>query len=87
MTWAYVYFMKDDAARVREVAAHHARYWSETGSPVRGGPFSDRSGGLIIFEAKDGGAAEQMVADDPFQRAALLEPWWLKAWEPTDDSR
>ncbi len=32
MTWAYVYFMKDDAARVREVTPRHARYWSE---PVR----------------------------------------------------
>jgi hypothetical protein len=49
MTWAYVYFMKDEAARVREVAPRHARYWSETGSAERGGPFGDRSGGLIIL--------------------------------------
>jgi uncharacterized protein YciI len=87
MTWAYVYFMKDEAARVREVAPHHAQYWSETGLVERGGPFSDRSGGLIIFEAADEGAAGQMVADDPFQRAALLEQWWLKAWEPADHPR
>jgi uncharacterized protein YciI len=39
----------------------------------RGGPFSDRSGGLIIFEAADEGAAGKTVAGDPFQRAALLE--------------
>jgi uncharacterized protein len=87
MNWAYLYFMKDEAARVREVAPHHARYWSETGSAERGGPFSDRSGGLIIIDAADEGAAGQMVANDPFQRAALLEQWWLKAWQPTDDSR
>jgi uncharacterized protein YciI len=73
MNWAYLYFMKDEAARVREVAPHHARYWSETGSAERGGPFSDRSGGLIIIDAADEGAAGQMVANDPFQRAALLE--------------
>ena len=48
MYWAYLYFMKDEAPHVREVAPHHARYWSETGSAERGGPFSDRSGGLIL---------------------------------------
>ena len=37
MTWAYFYFMKDEAARMREVVPHHARYWSETGSAERGG--------------------------------------------------
>jgi len=85
MYWAYLYFMKDEAPHVREVAPHHARYWSETGSAERGGPFSDRSGGLIIIDAADEGAAGQMVANDPFQRAALLERWWLKAWQPTDN--
>ena len=87
MSWVYVYLMRDEAARVREVAPHHARYWSETGSAECAGPFSDRSGGLIIFDAADEDAAERMVADDPFQREALLEQWWLKAWEPTDDPR
>jgi uncharacterized protein YciI len=84
MTWAYMYFMKDEAPRVREVAPHHAQYWSETGSAERGGPFIDRSGGLIIFKAADEAAAGQAVAGDPFQRAALLEHWWLRAWEPAD---
>ena len=87
MTWAYVYFMKEEPTRVGEVAPHHARYWSEIGLAERGGPFSDRSGGLIIFEAADEEAAGQTVADDPFQRAALLEQWWLKAWEPTHEAR
>jgi len=87
MTWAYVYFMKDETRRVREVAPHHARYWSDMSLAERGGPFSDRSGGLIIFEAANEDAAAQTVADDPFQRAALLEQWWLKAWESTGDPR
>jgi uncharacterized protein YciI len=85
MSWVYVYLMRDEAARVREVAPQHAQYWSETGSAERGGPFSDRSGGLIIFDAADEDAAERMVAADAFQREALLEEWWLNAWEPTDD--
>jgi uncharacterized protein YciI len=87
MTWAYLYFMKDGAARVREVATHHAQYWRDTNSTEHVGPFSDRSGGLIIFDAADEAAAGQAVADDPFQRTGLLERWWLKAWEPTGQSR
>jgi uncharacterized protein YciI len=85
MTRAYLYFMKNEAARVREVAPHHAQYWRDTDSAESQGPFSDRSGLLIIFDAADEGAAERMVAADPFQREALLEQWWLKAWEPTDN--
>jgi hypothetical protein len=57
------------AARVREVAPHHPRCWSETGSAERGGPFSDRSSGLIIIDAADEGAAGQMVANYRFSRA------------------
>ncbi len=54
MTWAYIYFMKHEAERVREVAPQHAQYWREMGIPGwRGGPFSDRSGGLIIFDSPD----------------------------------
>ncbi len=88
MTWAYFYFMKNEPARVREVAPHHAHYWSLTGSTTRGAaPFSDRSGGLIIFEAPDEQTAHDTVAEDPFQLAALLEQWWLKQWEPTDEPR
>jgi hypothetical protein len=53
MSWVYVYLTRDEAARVREVAPRYAQYWSETGSAERGGPFSDRSGGLIVFDAAD----------------------------------
>jgi hypothetical protein len=79
--------MKDEAACVREMAPHQAEYWRDTDTAERQGPFSDRSGGLIIFDAADEGAAAPMVANDPFQRAALLEQWWLKAWQPTDNPR
>jgi hypothetical protein len=44
ITWAYLYFMKDESARVREVAAHHAQYWRDNDSTERAGPFSDRFG-------------------------------------------
>lgn len=82
MTWAYFYLMKDDPVRVRETAPRHARYWRDAHPADIAGPFGDRSGGLIIFRARDEPAAEHAIAADPFQLLGLLEEWWLKAWEP-----
>ena len=81
MRIAYLYFMKDEPDRVRHVAPHHARYWHGLAVPgYFGGPFGDRSGGLISFEVESYGKAEEMVAGDPFVRADLLGDRWLKEW-------
>jgi hypothetical protein len=48
MRCSYIYFMKDNPDRVAAVAPQHAAYWR--GLELReyvGGPFADRSGGLI----------------------------------------
>jgi uncharacterized protein YciI len=45
-----------------------------------GGPFSDRSGGLITFESESIEKAEQLVAGDPFLSRGLVEGRWLKGW-------
>jgi len=82
MIWAYFYVMKNEPEQVHEVAPNHAQYWRQTHASERGGPFSDRSGGLIIFESSNEETAAETVADDPFQRAELLAHWRLKAWEP-----
>src|SRR4029450_12491324 len=51
MRFVYCYSMKDDPAAVRELAPKHAAYWHELGlAEYIGGPFADRSGGLISFE-------------------------------------
>lgn len=81
MRIAYLYLMKDEPGRVRAVAPEHAAYWhglAATG--YLGGPFADRSGGLITFEAESSEKAERLVADDPFIRQGLVESRWLKQW-------
>jgi uncharacterized protein YciI len=45
-----------------------------------GGPFAERSGGLITFEARSVEETEQLAADDPFVREGLLASRWLKEW-------
>ena len=81
MRIAYLYFMTDNPDGVRAVAPEHAAYWRGLAAPrYQGGPFTDRSGGLITFEAAATEDAEQLVANDPFVRSGLIQTRWLKEW-------
>lgn len=52
-------------------------------STYLGGPFANRSGGLITFEASSPERAERTTAHDPFARHGLLGRHWLKEWAIT----
>jgi hypothetical protein len=79
----YLYWMKVDPDRVRTIAPQHAAYWRDLGLPEYvGGPFADRSGGLITFEADSLEQAEGIIAADPFVREELLESSVVKEWMP-----
>ena len=81
--FAYVYFMKDDPQRVRAAVAGHVEHWQGLRlDGYLGGPFEDRSGGLITFDAEDEESAGRMVSSDPFVADGLLEVYWLKRWLP-----
>jgi uncharacterized protein YciI len=87
MRFLYFYLMAEDPVRVHQVAPQHAAYWQSLVLPgYLGGPFADRSGGLITFEADNPAQAEQLVRDDPFVGEGLLSSWWLEHWlaEPAD---
>ena len=86
MRFLYLYVMKEAPDRVRSVAPEHVTYWQGLKLPdYLGGPFADRSGGLITFETDSVSEAERLVGNDPFLRADLLERFWAKEWmiEPT----
>jgi uncharacterized protein YciI len=86
--FVYVYSMAVDPNRVRSVAPRHAAYWHGLRlAGYSGGPFSDRSGGLISFVADDPAAAEAAVAGDPFVREGLLERYSVNEWEPVKPPR
>jgi uncharacterized protein YciI len=73
--------MKDEADEVRLAVPSHVSHWRELHvSGYLGGPFEDRTGGLIIFETDDAAQAEQAVETDPFVEQQLLDVYWLKEW-------
>jgi hypothetical protein len=79
----YLYWMKDEPDRVRTVAPEHAAYWRHLQPPgYLGGPFADRLGGLITFEADSLEQAQVIIAADPFERERLLKNSVVKQWMP-----
>lgn len=81
MRFLFFYLMTDDPDRVRQAAPRHAAYWQDLTLPCYlGGPFADRSGGLITFEADTLGRAEELVHDDPFLQKQVITSWWLTQW-------
>ena len=81
MRFLYFYLMKDAPERVQATAPKHAAYWRDLGlRGYLGGPFADRSGGLITFQAASGVEAGRLVANDPFLAEGLLERHWMKEW-------
>jgi uncharacterized protein YciI len=83
MRIVHYYSMKPEQDRVRVVAPEHAAYWGGLGLPAYfGGPFADRTGGLITFEADSVPKAELMVAGDLFVQEDLLEASVVKEWVP-----
>jgi len=81
--FAYIYLMQDDPDAIRVAVPEHVSYWrGRRLAGYLGGPFEDRTGGLITFETDQPGEADGTVADDPFVREGLLSAYWVKEWTP-----
>ena len=79
--FAFFYLMKNEPQKIGSIIPAHISYWDEVKAPnYSGGPFSDRSGGLILFEAKSFEEASQIALNDPFITQNLIETHWLKEW-------
>lgn len=79
--FAYFYFMKSEPEKIKSVVSRHIGYWENKPlAKYSGGPFSDRSGGLITFEADSIETATEITEQDPFATESLLENKWLKEW-------
>ncbi len=81
MRFVHFYFMGDDPGTVRESVSDHVEYWKGLNArDFQGGPFQDRSGGLILFSAESPEEAAAMVENDPFFKRGLLAESHLKEW-------
>jgi uncharacterized protein YciI len=80
--YVFFYIFVDGADELLpELAPEHVEYWRalELESSM-GGPFGDRQGGMIIFEAPDLENASVMAQNDPFMVKGIVARHWIKEW-------
>jgi uncharacterized protein YciI len=81
--FVYFYIMKGADAKIRETVPRHVAYWKSLKlDDYLGGPFADRSGGLISFSAEGFDAARVIGNGDPFVEDHLLLHSRIKEWIP-----
>ena len=79
----YFYFNRNEPEKIRQVVPAHAQYWKAANlNGYMGGPFADRTGGLISFVTSSWEAATAIVQQDPFILNDLIDQKWIKEWIP-----
>lgn len=80
---AVIAYLQDPATVSAHRPAHRAYLTSllETGRLVCAGPFTDDSGALIVYEAADRAAAEELIRADPFHTAGVFLSWDVRPWK------
>ena len=79
--FVYLYFNRNEPEKIRQVVPAHVGYWkSENVKDYMGGPFGDRTGGLISFVAPSLQEAMEIILQDPFILEDLIEQKWIKEW-------
>jgi uncharacterized protein YciI len=79
--FVYFYFNRLDPEKIRRVVPAHVDYWKTANlKDYLGGPFSDRTGGLISFAASNLQEATEIILQDPFVIEDLIEQKWIKEW-------
>ena len=47
---------------------------------VISGPFTDDTGGILVYEANSAAEAEALIRDDPFAKAGVFTSWKIHEW-------
>ncbi|HSL45887.1 MAG TPA: YciI family protein [Anaerolineales bacterium] len=79
--FVYFYFNQEEPEKIRQVVPAHVEYWKAANlQGYMGGPFADRTGGLISFLANSISEATEIVEQDPFIMQDLIADKWIKEW-------
>lgn len=81
--FVYFYLNRNEPEKIRQVVPAHVQYWKTANvKEYQGGPFGDRTGGLISFTASSLQKATEIIQQDPFILADLVAQKWIKEWIP-----
>jgi uncharacterized protein YciI len=90
MKFAAIIEYHPDTSKVSAARPPHRAYLAEikkAGKLVVAGPFTDMSGGLIVYEADSQEAAEQLIRSDPFFAHGVFVKWTIRPWNPVMTNR
>ncbi len=79
--FAFSYTMVNEPDKIGQQVKSHIEYWGNKHFDYyKGGPFADKSGGLITFTASNEEEAKAIIAKDPFVIHNLLDKHIIKEW-------
>ena len=77
----FFYVNRNEPDKIKRVVPAHIDYWKNSGvKDYLGGPFGDRTGGLISFVASSLEEANEVILGDPFILEDLIAEKRIKEW-------
>ena len=83
MKFAAIIEYTKDASAISATRPLHREYLKklvESDRIVISGPFTDDSGGILVYEANSLEDAEKLIRDDPFAKAGVFVSWKIHEW-------
>jgi uncharacterized protein YciI len=83
MTFAAIIEYSNDTSKIAEIRPQHRAYLKQlldAGQLVISGPFTDDTGGLLVYEAASAEAAEALIQNDPFCKCGVFQTWTVRPW-------
>ena len=73
-----------DAAKIAAARPAHRKNLKsllDSGNLAISGPFTDDSGGLLVYEAESLEQAEELLRADPFAKSGVFLTWTIRGWK------
>ncbi len=84
MTFAATITYGPDVSKIAEFRPRHREYLGDLigkGKLVISGPFTDDSGGLLVYNAEDASEVEALIKADPFHQCGVFQTWTIRPWK------
>jgi uncharacterized protein YciI len=84
MTYAVTIDYGPDKTKIAEFRPQHREYMRELvskGKLVIAGPFTDDSGGFIVYDVAAEDEVEGIIKADPFYKCGVFQTWKIRQWK------
>ena len=72
---------RDKIAAARPAHREYLKGVFDSGRLAISGPFTDDSGGILVYEVDTPEQAESLIRNDPFAKRGVFLSWTIKEWK------